>query len=90
MPQFQWNADKDRWLQVERQISFAQLRLAILSGGLLDIIGPSNPERYPHQCRYVVACEGYTWCIPAVDAGDTVFFITAYPDRRLHRRYPRR
>ena len=47
-------------------------------------------ERYPHQCRYVVVCEDYTWCIPAVDAGDTVFFITAYPDRQLHRRYTRR
>jgi hypothetical protein len=87
MPQFQWNADKDRWLQAERQMSFARLVAAIQGEGLLDILGPSNPQRYPNQRRYVVFCEGYTWSLPAVIEGDTVFFKTAFRDRRLHRHY---
>ena len=89
MPRFDWNDDKNRWLQVHRGMSFEQLRDALLADGLLDILGPSDPARYPNQRRYVVFCEGYTWSVPAVVDGETVFFKTAYRDRRLDRRYRR-
>ena len=89
MPRFDWNDDKNRWLQVHRGMSFEQLRDALLAEGLLDILGPSDPARYPNQRRYVVFCEGYTWSVPAVVDGETVFFKTAYRDRRLDRRYRR-
>ena len=86
MQRFDWNDDKNRWLQVHRGMSFEQLRDALLAEGLLDILGPSDPARYPNQRRYVVFCEGYTWSVPAVVDGETVFFKTAYRDRRLDRR----
>jgi uncharacterized DUF497 family protein len=89
MQRFDWNDDKNRWLQVHRGMSFEQLRDALLAEGLLDILGPSDPARYPNQRRYVVFCEGYTWSVPAVVDGETVFFKTAYRDRRLDRRYRR-
>ena len=89
MQRFAWNDDKNRWLQVDRGMSFEQLRDALLADGLLDILGPSEPARYPNQRRYVVFCEGYTWSVPAVVDGETVFFKTAYRDRRLDRRYRR-
>ncbi len=89
MQRFAWNDDKNRWLQVHRGMSFEQLRDALLADGLLDILGPSDPARYPNQRRYVVFYEGYTWSVPAVVDGETVFFKTAYRDRRLDRRYRR-
>jgi len=89
MQRFAWSDDKNRWLQVHRGMSFEQLRDALLADGLLDILGPSDPARYPNQRRYVVFCEGYTWSVPALVDGDTVFFKTAYRDRRLDRRYRR-
>jgi len=89
MQRFDWNDDKNRWLRVHRGMSFEQLRDALLAEGLLDILGPSDPARYPNQRRYVVFCEGYTWSVPAVVDGETVFFKTAYRDRRLDRRYRR-
>ena len=89
MQRFDWNDDKNRWLRVHRGMSFEQLRDALLAEGLLDILGPSDPARYPNQRRYVVLCEGYTWSVPAVVDGETVFFKTAYRDRRLDRRYRR-
>ena len=89
MQRFAWSDDKNRWLQVHRGMSFEQLRDALLADGLLDILGPSDPARYPNQRRYVVFCEGYTWSVPALVDRDTVFFKTAYRDRRLDRRYRR-
>ena len=87
MQRFAWSDDKNRWLQVHRGMSFEQLRDALLADGLLDILGPSDSARYPNQRRYVIFCEGYTWSVPAVVDGGTVFFKTAYRDRRLDRRY---
>lgn len=43
MLRIDWNEDKNTQLQVERNISFEQVIIALGSGGLPDIVDHPNP-----------------------------------------------
>ncbi len=84
---FDWSEEKNEWLRRDRGISFEQIIVAIEGEGILDILERPNPSRYEGQRLYVVSIDNYAWVVPFVDRGDIRFLKTAFPSRKLTKRY---
>lgn len=85
MQKITWSAAKNAVLRKQRNISFEQLLQAIESGGL--VADQKNPAR-PDQRRLVVYCSDYIWIAPyVIETDGTIFLKTAYPSRKLFKRY---
>lgn len=89
MKPFRWNAEKNKWLQAERGVSFESMVVAIEGPGLLDILAHPNDARYPGQRILVVAHEGYAYLVPLVEEMDHFFLKTVIPSRKATRDYLR-
>ena len=85
---FDWSEEKSEWLRKSRGISFEEIVVAIEEGGTLDILEHLNPSRYEGQRLYVVPVDNYAWVVSFVDQGDVRFLKTAFPSRKLTKRYP--
>jgi hypothetical protein len=80
-----WNAEKDRWLKKNRGISFQEITDHLLSGNCIDIL--ENPSR-SEQNVFVLKIRDYIWAVPfAVEKDRSILLKTAYPSRKLFRRY---
>lgn len=79
-----WGEDKNDRLRRARGVSLEQIAEQILAGEYLDIV--KSPSRTGQEI-YVVRIAGYTWAVPFVSDGDTIFLKTAFPSRKLHRHY---
>ena len=80
-----WNDDKDKWLKTTRGISFQEIADIIVSGDYIDIL--EHPSRKGQQV-FVLRINDYTWAAPfIVEIDETIFLKTAYPSRKLHKRY---
>ena len=85
MRKITWSAVKNTVLRKQRNVSFEQLLQAIESGGF--VADQENPAR-PNQRRLVVYYADYIWVLPyVIEADDTIFLKTAYPSRKLFKRY---
>ena len=84
---FDWNEEKNKWLRTGRGISFEEIVVAIEERGTLDILEHPNPSRYEGQRLYIVSIDNYAWVVPFVDRGDIRFLMTAFPSRKLTKRY---
>lgn len=89
MKQFDWNADKNQLLILERGISFEEIVFAILSGGLRDDISHPNTEKYPNQRLFIVEIDGYVYLVPYVEAQEQIFLKTIIPSRKATKKYGR-
>jgi uncharacterized DUF497 family protein len=87
MKPFRWGPEKNDQLALERGVSFAQMVVAIEAGGLLDILAHPSPSKYPNQRVLVVACDGYAYLVPFVEAEDHFFLKTVIPSRKATRDY---
>lgn len=87
MKTFHWNPQKNEQLKASRGVSFEDVVLAIESGGLLDVVGHPNPDRYPSQGVFVVAITSYVYLVPHVDEAEYVFLKTIIPSRKAMREY---
>lgn len=56
----------------------------IQSKTVLDII---VREKYPDQNAFVVPIGNEIWCVPFKEDDESIFLITAWPDRKLKRMY---
>jgi hypothetical protein len=83
---FNWNNDKNIWLQLNRNISFEQIVIAIESGDFLEIM--KHPSlAYPNQFMILVKIDDYIYCVPAI-ANDNEFFLkTIYPSRKYTKKF---
>ncbi len=81
-----WNEEKNRELQQRRGISFERIA-AMYEKEEFEAI--EQHEARPNQQVLVMKIDGYTWAVPFVieDDGQTLFLKTAYPSRKLHKRY---
>ena len=80
-----WNIEKDRWLKKTRGISFQEIADCILSGDYIDIL--ENPSRAGQEV-FVLKMKNYIWAVPfMVEEDQSIFLKTAYPSRKLFRRY---
>ena len=84
-----WNVAKNLAIKRDRGISFELVAVAIEGGDVLAVVEHPNPVRHPGQRVYVIEIDGYAWAVPYRDEGDSRILITAYPSRRLTRKYLR-
>lgn len=87
MKYFDWNADKNELLKVERSISFEDVSTAIHEQGLLAVIDHPNKQKYPGQKIFVVCVEEYVYLVPFVEDEEKIFFNTIIPSRKYTKVY---
>ena len=84
---YSWNPDKNKLLQLERNISFEEIVFHIQSGDEIEIFDHPNQERYPNQKISVVVVEGYVYLIPFVESEEGIFLKTIIPSRKATKKY---
>lgn len=84
--EFSWSAEKEERLKAARGVSFEEVQTAIEEGGLIDVIPNPDPEQ-PSGLMYVVLMRDYTWVVPFHHDADTIVLHTAFPDRRMMKKY---
>lgn len=87
MKPINWNADKNRKLIEQRNISFEDIIFALQSGGFLDDITHPNKSKYPAQRIFVVAIDDYAYLVPYVENKDEIFLKTIVPSRKATKQY---
>lgn len=87
MKSLDWSPEKNVKLITERGFSFEDIQIAIEEGGLLEIFPHPNQKKYPDQQFFAVRVQGYVYAVPFVEREDTFFLKTAYPDRKLSKKY---
>ena len=84
---YNWSAEKNEQLIVERGISFEEVVFFIENNGLLDDIAHPNSQDYSHQRIFVVAVESYVYLVPYVENTDEIFLKTIIPSRKFTKIY---
>ena len=87
MKYFDWNKEKNELLQVERDISFEDILIAINEGGVLEILKHPNQKKYPNQMQLVVKSEEYVYIVPFIEDEEKVFLKTIIPSRKTTEKY---
>ena len=82
MLEFEWDEKKNRWLQVERGISFQDIVNAVKNGNVLDFKKDKRQDRYPEQYLLIVVIDNYPWAVPCEFRGNKLRLKTAYPSRK--------
>lgn len=84
---YNWSAEKNEVLIVDRSISFEEVVFYIENDGLLDEIAHPNSQDYSHQRIFVVAVENYVYLVPYVESEDEIFLKTIIPSRKFTKIY---
>jgi len=81
-----WDEEKNERLERERHVSFD--RIAEVNSGERYLGILKHPVR-AHQRLFVIELDGHVWAVPyVIEAdGETIFLKTAFPSRKLNRRY---
>jgi hypothetical protein len=90
MKPFEWNEEKNKWLKIERDVTFEQVVFSIENGKLLDIIRHPSQTKYKGQRVYVIEIEGYAYMVPYVEDADVIFLKTIFPSRKYTKIYLRK
>ena len=86
---YNWNADKNQELILNRNISFEEAVFYIENGGLLDDIVHPNKSDYSHQRIFILRIKDYVYLVPYVDTEEEVFLKTIIPSRKFTKKYLR-
>jgi len=86
MKKIRWNLEKNQqtYSNPDRGLSLELIAERIQNGDVLDIIVRNH---YPDQHAFVVSIDNEVWCVPYREDDETIFLITAWPDRKLRRKY---
>lgn len=87
MKYFDWDQDKNKKLEMERDVCFEDIQIAIEEGRLLDDVDHPNKKRYPNQKMLVVEIERYVYLVPYVEDEERIFFKTIIPSRKATKKY---
>ena len=82
MKRIEWNEDKNKQLQVERNLSFEAIVVAIEQGKLIDIV-PNPSSHHAHQNVLVVEIDNYLVLVPFVEDEEKIFLKTAFKSRKI-------
>ncbi len=82
-----WNAEKNRILQKERDVSFEDVVYQIMTVGILDTFDHPNQDRYPGQQIHVINIKGYAYLVPFIESNEEVFLKTIIPSRKATKTY---
>lgn len=85
---FDWNPEKNKWLEKNRGISFDEIICLIEEGYLIGILKHTRIEK---QKVLIVERDGYAYNIPFIEEDDgTCFLKTIYPSRASTKKYLKR
>lgn len=84
---YNWSADKNQQLIVERNVSFEEAVFNIERGGLLDGIAHPNASVYRNQRIFVVGMKDYVYLVPYIESEAEVFLKTTIPSRKFTKLY---
>jgi len=87
MKPYDWNDEKNKWLQQERGVAFEDVVFHLSQGGLLDTIEHPNQQQYPGQKIFIVNVEGYAYLVPFVEDDEMIFLKTIIPSRKMTKQY---
>ena len=90
MAVYSWDPHKNEKLVRERGISFEAIVWSIQSGGLLDVLAHSNPEKHPGQMIFVVQAFDYVFLVPFEEREEGIRLITIIPSRKAAQKYLKR
>lgn len=89
MKQIEWDEEKNQRLQLERDLSFEAIVIALEQGKLVDIV-PNPSSRYAHQRVLIVEIDEYLVLVPFVEDDEKIFLKTAFKSRKTMKDYRRR
>jgi uncharacterized DUF497 family protein len=84
---FDWNDEKNEFLQSTRGVSFEEVVFHIQNGDVLDVIKHPNVARYPSQNIIVLNIEGYVYLVPYTKERGVRFLKTIIPSRKATQEY---
>jgi uncharacterized DUF497 family protein len=84
---FNWNAEKNEQLRLERGISFEEILFHIERGDVLEILTHPNRAKYEGQKIFVVLVGDYVHLVPFVEDDSEVFLKTIIPSRKATKEY---
>jgi uncharacterized DUF497 family protein len=84
---FDWNDEKNEFLQSTRGVSFEEVVFHIQNGDVLDVIKHPNAARYPNQNIIVLNMEGYVYLVPYTKERGVRFLKTIIPSRKATEEY---
>ena len=85
---FDWNPDKNRTLQAERDVSFNDVLLALEDEKrFFKVTDHPNQTKYPNQRVYIVLIRNYTYIVPFVEDEHKIFLKTVIPSRKANKKY---
>jgi len=87
MKPYDWNDEKNEWLQQERGVAFEDIVFHLSQGGLLDTFEHPNQQQYPGQRIFIVNVEGYAYLVPFVEDDEMIFLKTIIPSRKMTKQY---
>jgi uncharacterized DUF497 family protein len=89
MSRFDWDDEKNRFLETTRGVGFEDVVFHIGNGDVLDVIRHPNADRYPNQKIIVLNIDGYVFLVPYVKDRGTRFLKTIIPSRKATKEYLR-
>lgn len=82
-----WDSEKNQRLKKSRGISFEEMVLAMVEGGLITILEHPNQTKYPNQKLFVVNFNHYVYLVPFVEDKEKIFLKTIIPSRKATKKY---
>jgi len=80
-----WDREKNKWLKLNRGISFEEITDIILKDEIIDIL--KNPNKV-NQKYFVLNMNSYTWVVPfLINDNKQIVLKTAFPSRKFHKIY---
>lgn len=85
---FDFNAEKNKMLKKERNITFEEVIMEIMSWvNILDIVPHFNLKKYPNQKIFILKCKDYVYYVPFVEKNDVYFLKNIIPSRKYKKVY---
>ena len=87
MSEFDWNDEKNEYLDKTRGICFEDVVVHVQNGCVIEVVRHPNKKKYPNQNVIVLDVEGYVYLVPYVKSKGTRFLKTIIPSRKATREY---
>ena len=84
---FDWNDEKNKFLEQTRGVNFEDVIFHIQNGDVLDVIKHPDATRYSEQKIIVINIEGYVYLVPYVKEKGVRFLKTIIPSRKATKEY---
>jgi hypothetical protein len=84
---YSWDETKNRYLSINRNMSFERILVALEEGDILQVLQNPNQYKYKNQKIYILNIDNYAWVVPFRDEADKRVLITAYPSRKFTAEY---